>query len=232
MDSKGFNLIEVLVVVAVVSILGSYALASYDSFITNNQMTNLSHRIVQAFKRASSLAVANNSLTTLNISTYIEPLGSGLVAKGWFVFQTWQLDANGFLVPENETQTISFSGSDTDSTHLTNENLTNEFSKARVYFDNLANCRELQAATINSPRPDSCDTVTLNASGSISSASVTNNIEMFLCAPDYDNEPIRNITVNTRGLTTSRRVDRDSTEGVATYSRLRSLPGQVGACFR
>ena len=238
--NRGVTMFELLVVITIVGILASYSTASYDRFIINNQMSSLATRLAQGFKRASFEAQARSTFMSIDISTFIFPVGSGLTAQGWFVTRFQEIDADGLWTdaPDNAIPPVRFSGTDENPDNA-NIGLENEFNRVRLHFPAVANCN-IQQPTINPPVPNACTTLFVNSNGGYLPpnainfnplADNTNSIDIYICAPNFENEEIRRIVVFLNGTVKVIRLQENNTNDRLMLVSLRSQGGDIGDCF-
>jgi len=99
--SRGFTLVEVLVVIALLAIIASLAAPDLRSAIVRNKVASLSNEFSTALQQARALAVSRNSCMTLCMasgsnSTTCNPgnrPGHELNGQGWLIFENPACDA-------------------------------------------------------------------------------------------------------------------------------------------
>jgi type IV fimbrial biogenesis protein FimT len=83
---SGFTLIELLVTIAVLGILLSVAVPSYQDFVLNSRMSSKSNDVLSALQIARSEAVKRNARVSVCKSSGSACVTSGSWAQGWMVF--------------------------------------------------------------------------------------------------------------------------------------------------
>lgn len=82
----GFTLLELMVTVAIVSILVSVAVPSFDSFIKNERLTSNTNLIISNLKLARSEAIKRNTQVIVCTSTNGTSCTGGSGESGWIVY--------------------------------------------------------------------------------------------------------------------------------------------------
>jgi type IV fimbrial biogenesis protein FimT len=104
--SRGFTLVELLVVIALLGIIASLAAPDLRSAIVRNKVASLSNEFATALQQARALAVSRNSCVELCMSTQGTTSttcnggnrpGTELNGQGWFIFEnpTCEASASG-----------------------------------------------------------------------------------------------------------------------------------------
>jgi len=93
--SRGFTLVEVLVVIALLAIIASLAAPDLRSAIVRNKVAGLSNEFASALQQARALAVSRNSCVSLCVAsannattcTATTVANADFLANGWLIFQ-------------------------------------------------------------------------------------------------------------------------------------------------
>jgi type IV fimbrial biogenesis protein FimT len=100
---NGFSLIELMVVLAVISILMSIGVPSFRTLMADNQITNSSNELLYALQIARTEAVKRNSMVSLCPSSDQSTCtGNGSWHVGWIIF----IDTNNNGARENAEEII------------------------------------------------------------------------------------------------------------------------------
>ncbi len=99
--SRGFTLVEVLVVIALLAIIASLAAPDLRSAMVRNKVANLGNEFSTALQQARALAVSRNSCMTLCVAsannattcTATTVANADFLANGWLIFQNPACDA-------------------------------------------------------------------------------------------------------------------------------------------
>ena len=100
MKHKGFTLIELVMSIAIVAILLTVGIPSFQALITNNRITTQTNDFVSDLAHARAEAVRRNSLVTIcQSNTGTSCVASSSWGDGWIVFT--DPDGDGTLVTAN-----------------------------------------------------------------------------------------------------------------------------------
>jgi len=99
--SRGFTLVEVLVVIALLAIIASLAAPDLRSAIVRNKVANLGNEFSTALQQARALAVSRNSCVTLCVASANNATtcaaatlaNADFLARGWLIFQNPACDS-------------------------------------------------------------------------------------------------------------------------------------------
>jgi type IV fimbrial biogenesis protein FimT len=99
--SRGFTLVELLVVIALLAIIASLAAPDLRSALVRNKVANLSNEFAAALQQARALAVSRNSCMSLCVAsannattcTATTVADADFLANGWLIFQNPACDA-------------------------------------------------------------------------------------------------------------------------------------------
>jgi type IV fimbrial biogenesis protein FimT len=93
--SRGFTLVEVLMVIALLAIIASLAAPDLRSALVRNKVANLANEFSTALQQARALAVSRNSCVSLCVAsannattcTATTVTNADFLANGWLIFQ-------------------------------------------------------------------------------------------------------------------------------------------------
>jgi len=99
--SRGFTLVELLVVIAVPAIIASLAAPDLRSAVVRNKVASLSNEFATALQQARALAVSHNSCMTLCMASGSNATtcqvatrpGADFNGRGWLIFENPACDA-------------------------------------------------------------------------------------------------------------------------------------------
>ena len=99
--SRGFTLVEVLVVIALLAIIASLAAPDLRSAMVRNKVANLGNEFSTALQQARALAVSRNSCMTLCMASASNATtcqggtrpGADFNGQGWLIFENPACDA-------------------------------------------------------------------------------------------------------------------------------------------
>lgn len=108
----GFTLVELMVTVAVVAILSTIAVPSFQSVIQNNRASSVTNQIVTALNLARSEAVRRGQpvsvcTTNWNQGWRVE-VGTNCNATGDNLLRVWEAPHSSMVINSGNTNTISF----------------------------------------------------------------------------------------------------------------------------
>jgi len=93
MNNKGFTLIELMVVVAIIGVIGAIAFPSYDRFMKKARRTDAMAALEIMASRQERMFVQNNAYTTL-----LGSVGGSGTEDNYYVLSIDSADANGFIL--------------------------------------------------------------------------------------------------------------------------------------
>lgn len=101
--SKGFTLIELMIVIAIASILMTLAVPSFSLMINNSKVTSATNEFIgslnlarsEALKRSNNVSLCMSANTAYSACLSPVPDGTSYTEKGWIVFS--DCNANGVI---------------------------------------------------------------------------------------------------------------------------------------
>lgn len=101
--SKGFTLIELMIVIAIASILMTLAVPSFSLMINNSKVTSATNEFIgslnlarsEALKRSNNVSLCMSGNTAYSACLSPVPTGTSYTEKGWIVFS--DCNANGVI---------------------------------------------------------------------------------------------------------------------------------------
>jgi len=93
---KGFTLVELMIVVAIIGVVGAIAVPSYDSFMKKSKRADAKVGLAKLADRQERHYLQNNTYTTS--LTALGITSGGLTEKGYYLLSVVASNATGFVL--------------------------------------------------------------------------------------------------------------------------------------